>query len=77
MDIRARVFELADLPIDIVYHSIDDVGMDGYLLEITGCLYKGISPIKPYSRIAGDQKQCVKSLSSNQLLLGVFQFPSA
>jgi hypothetical protein len=32
MDIAARVFELADLPIDIVYQS-----MDGYLLEIAGC----------------------------------------
>jgi hypothetical protein len=65
MDIAARVFELADLPIDIVYQSIDDVGLDAYLLEIAGCLYEGISPIKAHCPIAGDQKQCVKSFSSN------------
>jgi hypothetical protein len=63
MDIATRVFELADLPIDIIYQSIDDVGMDGYLLEIADYLYEGISPIKPYCPIAGDQKQRVKSLS--------------
>jgi hypothetical protein len=73
MDIAARVFELGDLPIDIVYQSINNVSMNGYLLEIAGCLYEGISPIKPYCLFAGDQKQRVKSLSSNQLFLGVFQ----
>jgi hypothetical protein len=73
MDIAARLFELADLPIDIVYQSIDDVGIDGALLEIAGCLYEGIGPTKRYYPIAGDQKQRVKSLSSNQLFVVVFQ----
>jgi hypothetical protein len=72
MDIAARVFELANLPIGIAYQNIDDTGMDDYLLEIAGCLYEGINQIKPYCPIAGDQKQRVKSLSSNQLFLGVF-----
>jgi hypothetical protein len=52
MDIAARVFALADLPIDIVHQSMDDVGREHYLLEIASCLYKGISPIKPYCPIA-------------------------
>jgi hypothetical protein len=75
MDITARVFELTDLPIDIVCQSINDVGMNGCLLEIAGCLYEGISPIKPDCPIAGDQKHLVKLFSSNQLFLGAFQSP--
>jgi hypothetical protein len=76
MDIAARVFELADLPIDIIYQSIDNVGMYGYLLEIAGRLYEGISPTKPYCPIAGDHKQCVKSFFLSQVFLGAFN-PSA
>jgi hypothetical protein len=75
MEIAARVFELADLPIDIVYQSTDGIGIDAYLSEIAGCLREGSGPGKPYSPIAGNRKQQVRTLSSNQLFLGVFQSP--
>jgi hypothetical protein len=75
MNVAACVFELAGLPISLVYQGADDVPGDRYLSEIAGILHAGMSPAKPYSPISGSRTQRIKSLSSNQLLLGIFQSP--
>jgi hypothetical protein len=77
MDIAVRVFELADLPIDIVYQSIDDVGMDDYLLEIASCLYEGISSIKPYCPIAGGSETTCKVALLKPSISWCFSIPPA
>jgi hypothetical protein len=71
MDITARVFELTDLPIDLVYQSVDGIGMNVYLSEIVGCLHEGLSPMKPDGPIAESRKQHIRALSSNQFFLNV------
>jgi hypothetical protein len=52
MHITARVFKLADLPIDIVSESTDGIGRDASLSEIDGCLRKGSASRKLESPIA-------------------------
>jgi hypothetical protein len=76
MNVATCVFELAGLPISLIYQDADDVLRDRYLSEISGILHAGTSPPKPYSPISGSHKQHRKSLSSNQLFLG-FSTPSA
>jgi hypothetical protein len=51
MNIAARVFQLADLPIDAVHQSIDPIPMGQYLFEIMRYLVSGVSSIKPYIKI--------------------------
>jgi hypothetical protein len=75
MDITTRVFELADLPIDLVYQSMDGIDMNVHLSEIAQCLHEGLSPMKPDSPIAESRKQHGRELSSNQLFLNVCQSP--
>jgi hypothetical protein len=75
MNVTACVFELAGLPISLVYQGTDDVPRGCYLSEIAGILSAEISPLKRYSPISVSSKQDMKSLSSNQLFLGVFQSP--
>jgi hypothetical protein len=75
MNVVACVFELAGLRISLVYQGADDGPRDRCLSEIAGILHAGINPLKFYSPISGNHKQHVKSLSSNQLFLGVFQSP--
>jgi hypothetical protein len=75
MDISARVFELADFPIDLVYQSMDGIDMNVYLSEIAGCLHEGLSPMKTYGPRAENRKQQARALSSNQLFLNVCQSP--
>jgi hypothetical protein len=73
MNVTACVFELAGLPISLVYQGADDVPRDRYLSEVAGMLHAGMSPLKLYSPVSGSRKQHIKLLSSNQLFLGVFQ----
>jgi hypothetical protein len=73
MDISARVFEVADFLIEIVDQSRDGTGIDAYLLEIGGCVLEGNGPRKPSRPIARNSKQQVRTLSSNEPFLGVFQ----
>jgi hypothetical protein len=53
MNIAARVFQLADLPIDVVYQRIDPIPMERYLLGIMRYLVSSVSPIKPYFKSTG------------------------
>jgi hypothetical protein len=73
MNVEACFFELAGLPISLVYQSVDDVPRDRYLSEIAESLQIGIRPLKPCSPISGSREQHVTSLSSNQSSLSVFQ----
>jgi hypothetical protein len=70
--IATRVFERADLPIVIASRTIDGIGRDAYLSEIARCLCKETGPRKSDSPIADNRRQQVRTLSSNQLFLGVF-----
>jgi hypothetical protein len=56
MNVAACVFELAGLPISLVYQSADDVPRDRHLSEIAGFLHARISRQKPYSPISGSRK---------------------
>jgi hypothetical protein len=75
MNIAARVFQLADLPIDVVYQSIDPIPMQRYVLEIMRYLVSGVSPIKLYIKIDRPLKLAIGRLSSNQLFRGVPHSP--
>jgi hypothetical protein len=47
MNVAACVFELAGLPISLVYQGGDGTPSDRSLSEIAGILHAGISPLKP------------------------------
>jgi hypothetical protein len=71
MNITARVFQLADFPIDVVYHSIGSIPMERYFLGIMRYLVSGVNSIKPYIKIDRPLKLAIGRLSSNQDFLGV------
>jgi hypothetical protein len=75
MNVASCVFELAVIPISLVYQGTDDVPRDRHLFGIAGNLQAGIRPLRPCSPVSGYRKQHIKSLSSKQLFLGVFQSP--
>jgi hypothetical protein len=75
MNIGARVFQLADLPIDVVHQSIDLIPMEQYLFEIMRCLVNGVSPIRPYIKINRPLKVAIGQVSSNQIFFAVLHSP--